>query len=85
MACGVPPVAAAATGATSLIADGTSGRLVPPGDIGAFADALEAYARDPALRAAHGAESLARAQAFEWDRINDAVIDRYRALAGASV
>jgi len=80
MACGVPPVAAAATGSSSLVDDGVSGRLVEPGNIGAFADALESYARKPDLRAAHGAASLARAGAFDWDAINDAVIDRYLAV-----
>jgi phosphatidylinositol alpha 1,6-mannosyltransferase len=82
MACAVAPVAAAATGASSLVANGVSGRLVAPGDIGAFADALEAYVRDPDLRIRHGAESFRRAQAFDWDAINDAVIDRYMLLAG---
>jgi len=81
MACAVPPVAARATGASFLVEDGVSGRLVPPRDIGAYADALIAYARDPALRAAHGAASLAKARAFDWDAINDGVIDRWRALA----
>jgi len=80
MACGVPPVAAAATGSSSLVADGVSGRLIQPGNIGAFADALDAYARNIDLRAAHGASSLARAGAFDWDAINDAVIDRYLAI-----
>lgn len=82
MASAVPPVAARATGSSSLVADGISGRLVPPADIGAFADALEAYARDPALRAAHGAESLSRAGAYDWDAINDSVLDRYFEILG---
>jgi glycosyltransferase involved in cell wall biosynthesis len=82
MACAVPPVAAAATGASSLVEDRVSGRLVPPGDVAAFADALEAYVRDTALRAQHGAESFRRAQAFDWDAINDSVIDRYLLLGG---
>lgn len=80
MACGVPPVAAAATGSVSLVVDGVSGRLVEPGNIAAFADALEAYARNAGLRAGHGAASLSRACAFDWDTINDAVIDRYAAI-----
>lgn len=80
MACGVPPVAALATGSSSLVEDGVSGRLVAPGDVKAFADALQAYAEDPVLRAAHGAESLARAGAYDWDAINDSVIDRYLLL-----
>jgi glycosyltransferase involved in cell wall biosynthesis len=82
MACAVPPVAAAATGASSLVDDGVSGRLVKPGDVGAFADALAAYVADPALRDAHGAASFAKAQAFDWDAINDSVIDRYLLMAG---
>ena len=82
MACAVPPVAAAATGASSLVEDGVSGRLVAPGNIGAFADALQAYVADPALRAAHGAESFRRAQKFDWDAINDSVIDRYLVMTG---
>jgi glycosyltransferase involved in cell wall biosynthesis len=82
MACAVPPVAAAATGASSLVENGVSGRLVTPGNSGAFADALQAYVQDPALREAHGAESFRRAQAFDWDAINDSVIDRYLKIAG---
>lgn len=80
MACGVPPVAARASGARSLVADGISGRLVEPRDIGAYADALLAYFEQPALREAHGAASLEKARAFDWDAINDSVIDRWLAL-----
>lgn len=82
MACAVPPVAAAATGASSLVEDGVSGRLVAPGNVAGFADALEAYVCDPALRRAHGVASLERAKAYDWDGINDQVIDRYLFLAG---
>ena len=49
MACGLPVVAASATGTTNLVSDGQTGALVEPGDAEAYADALEAYARDPAL------------------------------------
>jgi glycosyltransferase involved in cell wall biosynthesis len=82
MACGVPPVAARATGSSSLVEEAVSGRLVAPGDVKGFADALQAYAEDPALRAAHGAASLERAGAYDWDAINDSVIDRYLLLTG---
>lgn len=80
MACGLPVVAAAATGSESLVADGASGRLVPPGDVGAFADALGAYLTDPALARAHGAAGEARAAEFGWDRINSAVARAYARL-----
>ena len=43
MACGVPVVAADATGASSLVLEGETGHLVPPRDIAAYADKLAAY------------------------------------------
>lgn len=83
MACALPVVAAVATGSESLVRDGVSGRLVKPGDIGGFADALEAYCSDTALAAKHGKAGEARAEEFGWDRINSAVLDTYRRLLAA--
>lgn len=84
MASGVPVVAADAVGSSSLVSDGVSGRLVPPGDVAAFVQAMTAYAADPALRMVHGKAGLARAALHEWDRVNDAVIDRYPQLIAAT-
>jgi len=78
MACGLPVVAAAATGATSLVRDGETGTLVEPGDTDAFADALEAYVRNPDLRRKHGEAGLAFAKTMDWDHINGAVLNVYR-------
>jgi phosphatidylinositol alpha 1,6-mannosyltransferase len=78
MACGLPVVAAVATGATSLVRDGETGTLVEPGDADAFADALEAYVRDPELRRKHGDAGLGFAKTMDWDRINGAVLNVYR-------
>jgi glycosyltransferase involved in cell wall biosynthesis len=78
MACALPVVAAEATGATNLVRDGETGVLVEPGDGDAFADALQAYARDPALRARHGAAGLAFARTMDWDHINAAVLRVYQ-------
>lgn len=83
MACGLPVVAAAATGSQSLVADRVSGRLVPPGDVAGFADALQDYLADPALARAHGAAGEAKAGEYGWDRINQAVADAYRRLIAA--
>lgn len=83
MACGVPVVAARATGSTSLVADGVSGTLVAPGDISGFADALARYAADPALRAAHGQAGEERSRAYAWDAINQVVADTYLRLIEA--
>ena len=46
MASGIPIVAAVATGSNCLIDDGINGRLVPAGDMPAFADALARYLTD---------------------------------------
>jgi phosphatidylinositol alpha 1,6-mannosyltransferase len=79
MASGLPVVAAAATGATSLVTDAT-GILVEPGDVSGFADALEAYARDPQLRRKHGEAGLAYARTRDWDKINSAVLRVYETV-----
>jgi len=77
MACGLPVVAAAATGANSIVQDGDSGTLVEPGEIDQYADALEAYVRDPDLRRSHGEHGLAHAKTQDWTRINGAVEAAY--------
>ena len=80
MACRLPVVASIATGSASLVADGQSGRLITPGAISQFADAIAAYAASPDLRAKHGAEGEARSKGYSWDRINQAVADTYARL-----
>ena len=80
MASGIPVVAAIATGSNCLIDDTVTGRLVPAGDIGAFADALTLYLCDGDARAAAGHAGLAAAQAYDWDTINGAVLTRYHAI-----
>jgi glycosyltransferase involved in cell wall biosynthesis len=77
MACRLPVVAADATGSESLVQDGLTGRLIRPGAVHAFAEALRAYIEQPALRAAHGAAGEARSLDFSWDRINQVVADTY--------
>ena len=78
MASGVPVIAAIATGATNLVRDGESGILVDPLDIEAYADAIEAYAGDPALRRRHGEAGVAFAKTMDWDRINSVVMRLYQ-------
>jgi len=80
MASGLPVVVAAATGSESLVYDNRSGRLIRPGAIREYADALEAYIADPDLRAQHGAAGEARSRDFSWDRINQVVADTYLRL-----
>jgi glycosyltransferase involved in cell wall biosynthesis len=80
MACGLPVVAAAAVGTTSIVRDGQTGTLVKPGDTSGFADALEAYARDPDLRRRHGEAGLAYAATMDWDEINASVLRVYESV-----
>ena len=78
MACGLPVVAAESTGATNLVRDKVTGTLVDGTDVDEFADALEAYARDPDLRRRHGEAGLAIARTMDWDTINASVIRAYK-------
>lgn len=76
LASGRAVVASAVGGLTQVVADGVSGRLVPPGDVAALADAL--VTTDPAL-GANGPPSVA------WiapERIGSATLDLYRTVLG---
>jgi phosphatidylinositol alpha 1,6-mannosyltransferase len=77
MACRLPVVAAAATGSQNLVDNGVSGRLIRPGAVHQFAEALRAYIEDPKLRAKHGKAGEKRSEAFSWDQINQVVADTY--------
>lgn len=77
MACGLPTVAARATGSESLVTEGVTGRLIRPGAIGDFADALQAYCIDANARHAAGAAAQARAERNGWDQVNQALVDTY--------
>lgn len=83
MASGLPVVASAATGSTSLVQDGISGALVPPGNPNAFADAIAPYLTDHLQRKAHGIAGEKRSLDFSWDAINQTVADTYLRLIGA--
>ncbi|MDY7099097.1 MAG: glycosyltransferase, partial [Pseudomonadota bacterium] len=82
MACGLPVVAAGATGAASLVIEGQTGQLVPPGSNTAetasrFADAIAPYCTDAAMRAAHGKAGEDRSREYSWEAINAVVAETY--------
>lgn len=77
MACGMPVVAAEATGSQSLVEDNVSGRLITPGAIQKFADSLQLYCTDADLRVRHGNAGEQRSLDFSWDAINQTVADTY--------
>ena len=77
MAAGVPVVAAHATGAVDLVSDGVTGFLVPPRDVGAYADAIERLVEDDGLRRSAGLAGHEAAKVYEWDPVNEAVLTAY--------
>ena len=81
MACGVPVVAARASGAVGLVDEGETGFLVGPRDVAAYADAIQTLCEDDALRGRLGANGHAKADTFVWDRINQAVLDAYLGIS----
>lgn len=83
MACGVPVVAARATGSTTLVRDGETGVLVEPGNTAGFADAIQRYVEDAALRRQHGDAGEQRSLLFDWDQINRGMAETYLRLIAA--
>ncbi|WP_298337090.1 glycosyltransferase family 1 protein [uncultured Erythrobacter sp.] len=85
MASGLPVIAAGATGASSLVKDGETGRLIPlKGKKGAevpdsdgLAEAIAPYCTDADLRHAHGKAGEERSLEYSWESINQVVADTY--------
>ncbi|MEL7518587.1 MAG: glycosyltransferase family 1 protein [Pseudomonadota bacterium] len=82
MACGLPVVAASATGAASIVAEGETGQLVPPGKdtpetAERFAEAIAPYCTDASLRESHGAAGEKRSLTYSWEAINQVVAKMY--------
>jgi glycosyltransferase involved in cell wall biosynthesis len=81
MAVGLPVVAARATGSESLVDDGTTGRLIAPGRVEAFADALAGYVEDDGTRRAAGHAGAVASQRYTWDAVNQTLLDSYLRIA----
>ena len=79
---GLPVVATRAGAIPELVVDGIHGHLVPPGDVGAFAAAIERLVRDPDARHRMGAAGIQRV-ATGWDL--DAGADRVSQLLRATL
>ncbi len=63
-ACGVPVVATAVGGVPELVADGSTGLLVPTGDVSALAAALERLLVEPETAGVMGRAARHRAEEF---------------------
>lgn len=81
MASGLPVIAAGATGASSLVRDGETGRLVPlkdgVPDSEGLAEAIAPYCTDVSLRRKHGQAGEERSREYSWEAINQVVADTY--------
>jgi phosphatidylinositol alpha 1,6-mannosyltransferase len=77
MACGLPVVAARATGSLSLVEDNVTGRLIRPGANESFAQALQYYCANLDARAAAGAAGRSVSERYAWDAVNHALVEGY--------
>jgi phosphatidylinositol alpha-mannosyltransferase len=84
MAAGVPVVASDLPGYRAVLRDGRAGRLTPPGDPVALADALYALLEDEEERRRLAAAGSAAAAELSWSRITGSIIDAYEEARAAS-
>lgn len=80
MAMGTPVLATDAGGPPEILDDGVTGRLLPPRDAQAWADAAHALLTDDAGRAAMGASAREAAQRFDRDAYAAAIAELYAAI-----
>jgi glycosyltransferase involved in cell wall biosynthesis len=86
MASGVPVVGSRIGGIAETITDGITGKLVPPGDVGALAEAVGGMLDDPELRARMGRHGRDVAQRhFAWSVLAGQVRHVYRELLASQV
>ncbi|MFD6109848.1 glycosyltransferase [Streptomyces yangpuensis] len=87
MACGRPVVASAVGGQLDTVADRETGRLVPPGDALALAEATAELLADEAVRRAYGEAGRQRVLSrYDWAQVAAATERSYRSvLAGRLV
>jgi glycosyltransferase involved in cell wall biosynthesis len=79
MSLGAPVLAADATSLPEVLGD--SGRLLPPGDIDAWADAMCDLLADGAERERMAEAGRARAASYTWGRTVEATLAAYRDVA----
>jgi mannosyltransferase len=85
MASGVPVIATRVGAFEALLAPGTTGTLIPPGDTPALAAALRAYLSDPARLAREAAAARPHVEAhFRIETEAEAILAVYRDMLGHS-
>jgi glycosyltransferase involved in cell wall biosynthesis len=82
MACGVPVVASAVGGMLDTVENDVTGRLVPPKDPRALADAIARILWQPGLRQTLGEAGRRRVcERYTWSRVAEDVTTVYRRLS----
>lgn len=66
--CGTPVIASRSDGLTDSVRHGETGVLVPHGDIGALAEAMQRMMENPGERQRLGKGGTAWGESFDWDR-----------------
>ena len=77
MAAGVPIVASAIEGYSSVVKHGREGLLVPPKDEDALADAIAELLKDADLRRRLATAGVVQVQDYRWERVAQRVMDCY--------
>ena len=70
-----------ASGSRSLVDDGITGFLAPPGDVPAFTALLDHLVCDSELRRRMGEAARAKSLTFRWDETLARMLGWYRAVA----
>jgi phosphatidylinositol alpha-mannosyltransferase len=83
MAAGAAVVASDLPGFRSVVDDGVSARLVPPGDPASLAVAIEALLDNDALRRTQTAAATEAVRAYDWPWVTAQVRSVYREAVGA--
>jgi phosphatidylinositol alpha 1,6-mannosyltransferase len=83
MACGVPALVAKISETDNLVEDDVNGARFLANDVAGFASAIAAYSTDPARRRRHGAAALDTSKTFDWDQVNQAMIQIWLDVANA--
>ncbi|MQF86837.1 MAG: glycosyltransferase family 1 protein [SAR202 cluster bacterium] len=83
MACKTPVICFDIGGLQSVIADGSTGYKVKPGDTSAMSSKLEQLLFNPALTEQFGGNSLKRAYEFSWENSARKLSEIYRLYATA--
>ena len=85
MACGTPVIASAAGAQGDVVADGTTGILVPPGRPALLAQRIRRLLGHPMLLEAFSVAAADRAQSrYSWDRIARETVSVYDTVLGTA-